>query len=255
MLSLDELITLALRIKDRSLNYIGVDEEYDYESAGGDTSRAIDEAAEEELRSWLSEKKKFPDILSEETGLIKGEGRGILLIDPIDGSANADRGLPFSCVSIAYCKSYSLRDLELAVILDIFSGDLYYATRGQGCFLNGKRVKVRRLRGTPLIYAPCQEGDMLSKDVLGFKHIARRDFGSIALGLAYTASGKIDVLADLRGNLRIVDIAAGLLLVKEAEGYVYVNKLEVSGLNRELSVVAGSKELVDKIAVESMVPI
>lgn len=252
MLSLDDLVTLALRIKERAAEHIGEDREYDYSSAGGDTARAVDEAAQEELKRWIRERESHPDVLSEESGLIKGEETGVLLIDPVDGSSNADRGIPFACVSIAYASSYSLKDLELAVVLDIFRGDLYHSIRNEGAFKNGTRIKVREFRGTPMIYAPCQPNDPVSEERLGFEHIARRDLGSVALGLAYVASGRVDALIDLRGVLRAVDLAAGLLLVKEAGGLVYVSHTEVRGLKRELSVMAGVKEVLNRVPIPPM---
>ncbi len=251
MLTIEDLVNLALRIKERARTYIGADKEFSYISAGGDTARAIDEAAQEELSKWLTERRGYPDILSEESGLIRGKEQGVLLIDPIDGSSNADRGIPFACVSIAYSSSYSLKFLSKAVILDIFREDLYYAEKSSGSFKNGSRIKVRKFRGTPVIYAPCQPDDPLIRRTT-LKHIARRDLGSIALGLTYVASGQIDVLIDLRNNLRVVDLAAGLLLVKEAGGSVYVNTMSIRGLKRSLSVVAGTKEAIRSLMIPSL---
>ncbi len=213
----------------------------------------MDEAAQEALSVWLEERERHPSILSEESGLIEGRERGIILIDPVDGSSNADRGIPFACVSVAYSSSYSLKDLEMAVLLDLFRGNLYHAIKGRGAFKNGNRVRVRDFRGTPVIYSPCQRNDPVTKERLGFKHIARRDLGSVALGLSLVAEGRIDALIDLRGDLRIVDLAAGLLMVKEAGGTVLVNKHRIEGLNREYSIVAGIREVVRRVEIEDMV--
>ncbi len=251
MLAMEDLVDLALRIKERASSYIGADREFSYTSAGGDTARAVDEAAQEELSKWISGRDSHPDVLSEESGLIKGKEPGVLLIDPIDGSSNADRGIPFACVSIAYSLSYSLRDLDKAVILDIFRGDIYYAEKGSGSFKNGFKIKVREFKGTPVIYAPCQHDDSFNERIT-FGHIARRDLGSVALGLAYVASGRIDALIDLRNNLRIVDLAAGLLLVKEAGGSVYVNHLDVRDLERSFSIIAGAKGAIKDLLIPSL---
>jgi len=245
---LEDLIDLSLRIKDRVTEYLGSDEELEYVSEGGDRVRAVDEAAKLEIERWASVSRR-PSILSEENGFIEGEGDGLILIDPVDGSSNADRGIPFSCISIAYSLSNSIKDISASVILNIFSGDLYYAERGKGAYKNGCRIKVRSFRGTPVIYAPCQDPDPLAD--LKFKHIARRDYGSIALGLALISEGKLDLLIDLKEDLRIVDIAAGLLLVKEAGGSVFINKIEVNGLDREFGLVAGVEELSSILAPKS----
>ncbi len=200
----------------------------------------------------MEERGEYPSIISEESGFIEGGEGGVILIDPVDGSSNADRGIPFACVSVAYSSSYSLKDLEMAVLLDLFRGDLYHAVKGKGAFKNGNRVKVRDFRGTPVIYAPCQRDDPVTKEKLGFKHIARRDLGSVALGLALVAEGRVDALIDLRGDLRIVDLAAGLLMVKEAGGTVLVNKHQIEDLNREYSVVAGVYEVIRRLNLEGM---
>lgn len=244
---------LAIRIKEKAHPYLGVDEEYPYLSAGGDTARAVDEAAQEAISGWLKERKSYPDVISEESGLIEGSEEGVLLIDPIDGSSNADRGVPFAAISIAYSSSYSLKDLKIAVILDAFRGDLYHAMRGRGSFKNGNTIRVRDFWGTPVIYAPCMPDDPIMKDKLGFEYLARRDFGSVALGLALIAEGKVDALIDLRGELRIVDIAAGLLLVKEAGGMVLINGEEIRGLSRGYSVMAGIEEILGRANVAGMV--
>ncbi|MCS7103411.1 MAG: hypothetical protein NZ992_05985 [Candidatus Korarchaeum sp.] len=245
MVTLKDLTELSFRIKDRVSEYLGCDIELDYLSEGGDTARAIDEAAKLEIEQWTSESKR-PSIISEENGLIEGEEDGVIFLDPIDGSSNADRGIPFACVSIAYSKSSSLKDLSISVILNIFSGDLYYAERGRGSYKNGVKISVRDFRGTPVIYAPCQEIDPLRN--LDLKHISRRDYGSVALGLALISEGKVDVLLNSNEDLRAVDIAAGLLLVKESGGSVFLNKLEVHGLKRELGIVAGVEILSSKLA-------
>ena len=249
MVTLSELIELSLRIKEGVSDYIAKDIELDYVSEGGDTVRAIDEAAKREIEIWTSE-SKHPSILSEENGFIEGEEEGVLLIDPVDGSSNADRGISFSCVSIAYSRSNSLEDLSIAVVLNIFSGDLYYAERGKGSYKNGEAIRVRKFKGTPVIYAPCQEPDPLK--TLGM-NIARRDYGSIALGLALISEGKLDAIVDLKEDLRVVDIAAGLLLVEEAGGSVFVNKLTFDCLKREFGIVAGVEELSSKLAPDNYI--
>lgn len=244
MVTLRDLVKLSLRIKDRVFEYLGSDIELDHLSEGGDAARAVDEAAKLEVELWASESRR-PSIISEENGIIEGEEDGVIFLDPIDGSSNADRGIPFACVSIAYSGSNSLSDLSMAAILNLFSGDLYYAERGRGSYKNGVKVSVREFRGTPVIYAPCQDPDPLKN--LNIKHV-RRDYGSVALGLALISEGKVDVLIDLKEDLRAVDIAAGLLLVKESGGSVFLNKLETHGLNRELGVVAGVEVLSSKLA-------
>ncbi len=245
------MIRLALEIRERALPYIGLDLEEERRSYGGDTVRAVDEAAEEVLNHWVKEGRK-PTVISEESGIIKGSSEGFLIVDPVDGSANADRGIPFASVSISYTLNGKLSGTIYAVILDIFKGDLYVGSK-EGVKYNGKEVRVREFKGTPVIYSPCDGFDL--KGMLGVRSLARRDFGSVALGLALTARGILDGLIDLRGELRSVDIAAGLFMVKVAGGRVALNggdELVERAFDRSISTVATSPRIFEKLNLDEL---
>ncbi len=249
---LDDLVKLALRIREKALSYVGMDSEEERRSFGGDTVRAVDEAAEEVLSSWVRGGKR-PTVISEESGVLKGELPGFIIVDPVDGSVNADRGIPFASVSIAYTLDGRLSGMKYGVILDIFSGDLYVAEEG-GARYNGKRIRVRRFRGTPLIYSPCEGRFVSIKELLKVNKVARRDFGSVALGLALVSRGVMDGVIDLRGELRGVDIAAGLYMVKKAGGRVAMNSDELvkRAFDRSISLVALSPEIFSRLDLRSL---
>ncbi len=249
---IEELVKLALRIRERALSYVGLDSEEERKSFGGDTVRAVDEAAEEVLSSWAKGGKR-PTVISEESGVLKGELPGFVIVDPVDGSANADRGIPFASVSIAYTRDGTLSGTVYGIILDIFRGDLYLADEG-GVRYNGKAVSVREFRGTPVIYSPCEGSNVSLKELLGVKKVARRDLGSVALGLALVSRGVMDGVIDLRDDLRGVDIAAGLYLVKRAGGRVALNfdNFVERAFTRSISLVASSPGIFERLNLKEL---
>ncbi|MBV1877190.1 MAG: inositol monophosphatase [Pseudomonadales bacterium] len=143
------------------------------------------------------------------------------VIDPIDGTANFMRNIPHFCVSIACLYKGKV---EHGVILDPVRQEEFVASRGQGCQLNGRRVRVRPLKGL--------SGAMISTDGRGIAEVAEqqmaiykkilnqgaltRQAGSAALDLAYIAAGRLDAMWMRR--LKLWDVAAGALMVTEAGG-------------------------------------
>ncbi|XP_050067445.1 uncharacterized protein LOC126556258 [Anopheles maculipalpis] len=147
------------------------------------------------------------------------------IIDPIDGTVNFVRGVPFTCISVALAVN---GEIQLAIIANPTANELYTAIRGQGSFLNGSRITTR---GTvvlkealvghefsiasykPIRAALFERGQRFITECVGL-----RAFGSAALTLAYIASGQIDVYSIQ--FLKPWDIAAGALLIQEAGGSV-----------------------------------
>jgi len=193
---------------------------------GGDMALIIDREAEEAIFAELEQRGESLTAVSEERGrvAIKGGGTTQVVIDPIDGSLNAKRGMPLYCMSIAVADGLTMRDVKYAFVKDFGSGEEWWAARGEGAFLNGEQVP------------PLSEGDM-RVEVLGIesgdpRRIARhatalasttahrlRLIGSIALGLCWVGGGRFDALLSLR-SVRSVDAAAGQLVVREAGGSV-----------------------------------
>src|SRR5438093_5447790 len=111
--------------------------------AGGDMSRGIDMIAEKTVIDIVRKWGIDATIIGEECGWIKGR-RGYIIMDAIDGTTNAVRGIPFYCCSIAYATDFKLNAVTNAAIIDLARGDLYYATRGRGAFLDGKRISAKK---------------------------------------------------------------------------------------------------------------
>jgi fructose-1,6-bisphosphatase/inositol monophosphatase family enzyme len=238
-MSVDDLLNLARRVREAVIPYIGSKSELGRRGAGGDLMRKIDSIADAEVRK-IAERYDV-GIVSEESGIRK-RGKGFLVIDPVDGSANADRGIKFASVSVAYASGEKASSLEMGAVVDIFTGDEYYAIRKEGSYKNGKKLEIEDFRGPPVIYAPCRKNTVLLREL---KDISIRDLGSIALGLCYSAEGIFDAVIDLGNFVRAFDIAAGILIVKEAGGSVFSNEdFPLDDVRRHISFAAGKKEVV-----------
>jgi len=167
----------------------------------------------------------FPEhnILGEESGNLNRESEYTWIIDPIDGTTNFMHGYPHYCISIALKKQDKI---VLGVIFNPSSNDLFKAELGSGAYLNDRRIRVSN---NSLEYAIISTGfpsyDLSIFDEymqifkeLSFKTAAQRRSGSAALDLAYVACGHADGFWEY--NLKTWDVAAGVLLVKEAGGIV-----------------------------------
>lgn len=192
--------------------------------AGGDISRNIDIVAEKTVLDYLKEVNFECVVLGEECGRVElsKKPKGFVIMDAIDGSANAVRGIPFFCSSLAFATDNKLSSVTDAVITNLVTGDMYWASKGDGAFLNGKRIHVHnkdpvyRLVGINTSGANPELQRRLQP--LFEKHNHTRHFGANALEMAMFAQGILDIFIDLREKIRIQDIAAGYLLVKEAGG-------------------------------------
>lgn len=189
-------------------------------------------------------------------------------MDAVDGTTNAIRGIPFSCCSLAFANEFQLSSVTDAVVLDLFTGDIYSASKQKGSFFNNKKISVRNekdfsaitsledlksidvLIGTNVSGVPPHILDEISKVISFSSHI--RHFGANALELCYFARGFMDAYIDIRGKIRSTDMAAAYLIAKEAGGKLYSsNGQELDselGLKNKLSFYAVSnKRLFDLI--------
>ena len=114
--------------------------------AGGDISRRIDIIAERTVLDYLKKIKFDCIVLGEECGRVElsKKPRGFIIMDAIDGSTNAVRGIPFFCCSLAFATENKLSSVTDGVVTDLSRGDMYYATKGKGAFLNGNRIYVNK---------------------------------------------------------------------------------------------------------------
>jgi len=189
--------------------------------AGGDISRNIDIAAEEAVMAHLEKEGMACTVLGEECGRVEKGGSGYLVMDAIDGSANAVRGVPFYCCSLAFAPDQRLSSVTDSVVCDLSSGRTYWASE-KGCFADGLRAAVQR--GEPAYRIVCVNtsgaGAGTMRDLHPLFENHSRHMGANALEMALLADGRIDAMADLRGRLRVQDVAAGCHLVRAAGGVV-----------------------------------
>ncbi|MBS7617078.1 inositol monophosphatase [Candidatus Bathyarchaeota archaeon] len=189
----------------------------------------IDKLAEKIVVDLLSKKIGGFILMSEEAGVVKVHGGGslIAILDPIDGSTNASRGFPLYSTSLALAEDYSLNDVVAGGVIDFSREAIYYAAKGVGAFLDGKRVtvsKVKSLRESVIALDVSAKGRVFKYLPLLSPIVERaysiRSLGSNALHLCMVASGIFDAFIDLRGVLRAIDASAGVLVVREAGGVV-----------------------------------
>lgn len=246
--------------------------------AGGDISRKIDIVAETTVINTIKSNNISPVIIGEECGIVNlnnsnssfsnNNNKGFVIMDAVDGTTNAIRGIPFSCCSLAFANEFKLSSVTHAVVLDLFTGDIYSASKQKGSFFNNKKISVRNekdfisitsledlksmdvLIGTNVSGVPPNILDEISKVISFSSHI--RHFGANALELCYFARGFMDAYIDIRGKIRSTDMAAAYLIAKEAGGKLYSsNGQELDselGLKNKLSFYAVSnKKLFDLI--------
>ena len=193
--------------------------------AGGDVSRNIDITAEKAVLDHLKEADFGCTILGEECGKVElGDSNGYVIMDAIDGSANAVRGVPFFCSSLAFATEDRLSSITDAVITDLSNGDMYWATHGGGSFLNGKKIHVHDKDPIYKIVGINTSGAtsklMQKMQPIFEQHNHTRHYGPNALEMTFFARGLLDVYVDLRDKIRVQDVAAGYLIAKEAGGLV-----------------------------------
>ena len=183
---------------------------------GGDETTAIDAAAERAVVARLDQAGVEFALVSEELGRRDGKGP-IVVLDPIDGSINAKRGIPFFSVSIAVAEGPAMRDVVFGYVYDFGSGEEWTATRGGGAMLDGRPLgSVRPKERIEILALEATTTDLVAEHVpalVPFVH-RLRIMGSLALSLCHLAAGRVDAVCSLKAA-RSVDIAAAQLLVRE----------------------------------------
>ncbi|MBD3254881.1 MAG: hypothetical protein GF383_07295 [Candidatus Lokiarchaeota archaeon] len=235
-ITIDLLKKIALSISENVSQLIGTSEGAKTleKGAGGDVSMYIDVVAEDIVISSLEKAQVDVLLISEEIGekfigdkekAIKNQKK--LIVDPIDGSTNSSRGIPFCSVSLAYAEGNEMNDIKKAVILDLTTKDLYWAEKEKGAFMNDKKISVsENTMSDPLIfeidYTYKHLIEAISKYAAIFSKLYKiRIMGSVALSFCLLAKGSIDGYIDFREGTRLVDIAGGYLIVQEAGGKMF----------------------------------
>ena len=195
------------------------------QKAPGDYVTAADQKVDKVLREELAKVRPGYAFLTEETGAVPGtDPEHRFIIDPIDGTMNFMHSVPFFAITIALERK---GELVAAITYNPITDEMYSAEKGGGAFLNNKRMRVaqrRDIHDTLVSYEMPHRGGKelpLSRaelSVLQGRVVGIRGTGSAALSLAYVAAGRFDAM--VCRNINQWDIAAGILLVREAGGFV-----------------------------------
>ena len=250
--------------------------------ADGTPTSFIDQVAEEKIINILKNADVYSYLVSEEIGELKlGKGtkrsinllqelrrtdlteektpKFIFLIDPVDGTNNAIKEIPAYAISIAIAdvnqgRVSTINDVELGFLYNLANGNFFEAEKGKGCSLNNEAVRpsdVIKINQMTLGGFTKSGTSEASKLVDSARRM--RVLGSVVLELSYVASGKYDAFLDLRGS-RIIDIAAGKLILEEAGGIItdkYGQKLNnVLSIYEKTIVVAANNKIMHKQIID-----
>jgi myo-inositol-1(or 4)-monophosphatase len=192
--------------------------------AGGDRTMELDRAAEdvvlEELGAVAGRGERF-SVLSEEAGLRSfGAPFPLVVVDPVDGSLNAKQGIPFFNVMLALLDGPTVGDAAAGCVFNLISGERWTAIRGGGAQRNGRRLQViprERPDRIQLLGLESSTRSLAAAHRLVERSSKVRILGSMALSIAHTAAGALDVFC-APVPMRVFDMTAGLLLIAEAGG-------------------------------------
>ena len=194
--------------------------------ADGTPTSQIDKIAENTVLMYIESNKVPLNVLSEEIGFVDNGAKDTLILDPIDGTRNAVLGIPYYTVSLAVTDS-DLNGVHTALLRNLVTGDEYRAEKGKGATYNGRRLNVKRSydpRDITLNIYLGKSSDPHAYEVA--KRVkASRSMGCASLDMAMIALGRADGFLMQSENythsIRIVDIAASVLILREAGGEVY----------------------------------
>jgi myo-inositol-1(or 4)-monophosphatase len=184
----------------------------------------VDIECQSRILELLGESFPDDDVISEEKVNAYETGKNRWIVDPLDGTTNYAHGYPFFCTSIAYEVG---GEIVVGVVYNPIADELFFARNGDGSFFNGERMRVSKVKeikqallvtGFPYDIATNPKNNLNHWAAFIVKAQALRRDGSAGLNLSYVAAGRFDGFWELR--LNPWDMAAGLLIVREAGGKV-----------------------------------
>ena len=193
-----------------------------------------DTKAEKIIINELMKAKKNYSILSEECGSkINSDSENVWIIDPIDGTTNFLHGVPHFAISIAL---KSNNEIVSGLIYDPIKDEMFYAEKDNVAFFNNQRIKVSKKKDLVACLFGTGGKEKIEVDLI------TRKSGSAALDMAYVAAGRYD--GYFQNNLNLWDIAAGVIIVKEAGGII--NEINLSE-NDNIKIRASSTAINEKM--------
>ena len=197
-----------------------------------------DKKAEKIIIEELSKSRKKYSIISEEDGSQNNlDKNNVWIIDPIDGTTNFLHGVPHFAISIAL---KSNNEIVSGLIYDPIKDEMFYAEKNNGAYFNNQRIKVSKKK--KIENCLFSTGGSNIKKSYSANNMVTRKTGSAALDMAYVAAGRFD--GYFQKNLNIWDIAAGIILVKEAGGIL--NDIDINK-NKNINVIASSSAINEKL--------
>ncbi len=193
-----------------------------------------DKKVEKIIIEELTKSRKKFSILGEEIGEVKNSDKdNYWIIDPIDGTTNFLHGIPHFAISIAL---KTKQEIVSGLVFDPIKNEMFYAEKNSGAYFNNQRIRVsKKKKLNECLFATG------GKDIINCELNTRKS-GSAALDMAYVGAGRYD--GYFQKNLNIWDIAAGIIIVKEAGGKI--NDMDYSS-NEVIKVSAGSNSIYEKM--------
>jgi myo-inositol-1(or 4)-monophosphatase len=229
---------------------------------GGDMAYVIDRAAEAAVFSEIEALGVPVTAISEERGEVEIAGGGPvrLVIDPVDGSLNAKRGLPFACVSIAIASGPRMADVEVGWVAELDPrltaadeprrGRDWWAVKGEGAFRDGEALPPLHPGPLEVLGLETARPELVAAASSAIESVGARRIralGSVAMTLCLVAAGQLDAMLSLR-PIRSVDAAAAQLLVSETGGAVsFPDDDELSLEMRSPVLAARDAELLERL--------
>lgn len=257
----EEIKILAGKVVDKiyhKVRKIAVSDFYSFKKnvgigADGTPTKFIDQLAEDVALKAIKKSKTKVNVLSEEAGFIDNGGEYVFVLDPVDGTRNASRGIPFYSVSLAVGKK-NLSDVWFGLVRNIPTGDLFVCEKNHGAFVNKKQVAAPEVPDKQILSCLTlgnnydkKSHELATKDKV-------RSLGCASLEMCLVATGALDFYLVGREYMRVTDIAASTLFVREAGGAVtdiIGRELDMPlSLDERTSVVAAcNKELISKLTM------
>jgi len=193
-----------------------------------------DKKAEKIIITELEKAKKNFSILSEENGSkINNDKNNVWIVDPIDGTSNFLHGIPHFAISIAL---KSNNEIVSGVIYDPIKDEMFYAEKNNGSYLNNKSIRVSKRKNLSESLFATGGNENLNNS------LTTRRSGSAALDMAYVAAGRFD--GYFQKNLNLWDVAAGIIIAKEAGAYV--NEIDINRKDK-IKVIASNNSISEKL--------
>ncbi len=252
---LDELILLAQDVGN-VINQIPMAERGKMVEMGADGTPTshIDKVAEDIILDHVASNNLELNVLSEEAGFVDRGYEDVLVIDPVDGTSNAKRNIPYFSISLAVGRD-DLDGVTLGIVYNPCTGDLYHSEKGEGAYFNGHRLEPPKYKGDS---GNGGEGKMISTHFgsqsnpriheVAKKFHKVRALGSASLDICSVAAAQSDAyyfhMDEPDKRLRITDIAAAVLILREAGGEIYdingdplVMKLDLKDRNNMIALM------------------